>query len=229
MGTYKTKLIILSRRNINEADRLLYVFSLQKGKHTIIAKGARKSLAHLGGKIELYYCLFAQLAEGKTFDILTDAQILSTPSIEINKIDNIKKAYSISKLIDKLFINDHPQARIFFLLSNVFSDFNSKSRIILLAGLINELGFKPNPHTCPICRQKLNLPLSWSEIDGFVHQECVHTLREISDSQAKAIKLFLVEDFSFTNKINLDQNEIFDIELALEEYLIYHTGINIKN
>lgn len=231
MKGYKTKLIILSRKDFSESDRILTVYSLIYGRHKIIAKGSRKTLAHLGGKIEPYYILFANLVEGKTFDILTEAEIISSFEELRNDFSRLSVAYQMSYLINNLLPEKQPNQKIYFLLENFLQNLNSKNFYlgwnVLLAELIFELGYHPNLEKCAICHQNLQLPISWHINEGFCHKRCSPIAEVLTDDEAKIIKLILFGD-EIIMKIKISEKIINQIENYFEQYLAFHTGLEIS-
>lgn len=227
MPTYKTKLIILARRDYLEADRLLTVYSLAKGKHTIIAKGSRKTLAKLGGKIEPYYQLFAMLVEGKSFDILVEGEILKVPDASIIEEKKLHSAYQISRLINQLFRDFEGSQRVFHLLDEVLYPLTRTSWPLFLGGIIGQSGFAPDLKACDVCQQSLELPLAFSGQYGFRHAHCSQSLTPLTDQEAKLLKIAL-QNSSLLAKLVLDDRALARLELLLEEYISYHEEIEFK-
>jgi DNA repair protein RecO (recombination protein O) len=50
--TYRTQAIVLGHFEYGEADRILKLYSLEKGKFSAIAKGVRKISSHKAGHLE---------------------------------------------------------------------------------------------------------------------------------------------------------------------------------
>ena len=51
---YRTDAIILRRSDFGEADRLLTVFTPERGKLRLLAKGVRKTTSRKAGHVELF-------------------------------------------------------------------------------------------------------------------------------------------------------------------------------
>ncbi|MBU0999902.1 DNA repair protein RecO [Patescibacteria group bacterium] len=94
--------IILKRRNLGEADRILTVFTLQKGKILCLAKGVRRITSRRGGNVELLNRSLMYLHPARSFLILTEALVLDT--YQKLKEDLILSTYAfhIIELVDKL-------------------------------------------------------------------------------------------------------------------------------
>ncbi|MFN8520658.1 MAG: DNA repair protein RecO [Chloroflexota bacterium] len=78
MGTprsYRTKAIVLSRFELGEADRVLTLLTPHDGKVRAIAKGVRRPGSRIGGSVEPFAELELLLVRGRTFDVVTQAQV----------------------------------------------------------------------------------------------------------------------------------------------------------
>jgi DNA repair protein RecO (recombination protein O) len=68
--TVKTEAIVLRSIRYGEADRILHLYSRDRGRLGAIAKGARKSKSRFGGRLEPFFRLDLVLHEGRS-DLLT--------------------------------------------------------------------------------------------------------------------------------------------------------------
>ncbi len=121
MRTYKTEAIILKRKNIGEADRILTVFTRQYGKVQIKAVGVRKIASRRSPHIEPLNLVLLTLYRGRNLPILTEAQTQENFS-DIK--DNLKKvgfAYHICELVDGLCPENQENRSVFVLLRNTLS------------------------------------------------------------------------------------------------------------
>lgn len=68
--TVKTEAIVLRSIRYGEADRILHLYSRERGRVGAIAKGARKPRSRFGGRLEPFFRLDLVLHEGRS-DLLT--------------------------------------------------------------------------------------------------------------------------------------------------------------
>jgi DNA repair protein RecO (recombination protein O) len=73
---YRTEAIVLRRRDFGEADRLLTLFTPERGKIAALAKGARKPTSRKSGHVELYSRVQMLVAQGRDLDIVTQAEMV---------------------------------------------------------------------------------------------------------------------------------------------------------
>ncbi len=68
--TVKTEAIVLRSIRYGEADRILHLYSAQRGRVNAIAKGVRKPRSRFGGRLEPFFRLDLLLHEGRS-ELLT--------------------------------------------------------------------------------------------------------------------------------------------------------------
>jgi DNA repair protein RecO (recombination protein O) len=68
--TLKTEAVVLRSIRYGEADRILHLYSAQRGRIGAIAKGARKPRSRFGGRLEPFFRLDMLLHEGRS-ELLT--------------------------------------------------------------------------------------------------------------------------------------------------------------
>ena len=68
---YRVQAIVLRRTDHGEADRLLTLFTSDRGKIRVNAKGARKPSSRKSGHVELFTHVDFMLAKGHQIDVVT--------------------------------------------------------------------------------------------------------------------------------------------------------------
>jgi DNA repair protein RecO (recombination protein O) len=69
-ATVKTEAVVLRSIRYGEADRILHLYSRDRGRVGAIAKGARKPKSRFGGRLEPFFRLDLMLHEGRS-DLMT--------------------------------------------------------------------------------------------------------------------------------------------------------------
>lgn len=145
MQGIKTEGIILKRRNLGEADRILTVFSMQRGKISIIAKGVRRITSRRSGNVELLNRVSMYLHQGKTFLILTEAISLDTFQKIKQDLTLSTYSYHIIELVDKLTAENQENRILYEYLVEILKRLERKPRQILIRAfevkLLVNLGF----------------------------------------------------------------------------------------
>ncbi len=145
MRGFKAEGIILRRKNLGEADRILTVFTLQRGKLSILAKGVRRITSRRAGNVELLNKVSMFLHPGKNFFILTEAQSLDTYSKLKEDLTLSTYAFHIMELADKLAAENQENRILYEHLVQVLKRLESRPRQILVRAFevktLSALGF----------------------------------------------------------------------------------------
>lgn len=158
MGTRTVEGIILSRKDIGEADRLLTVFTKEEGKIKVVARGSRRIKSKLSAHIEPYSNGKYFLASGKTFDILAGAEC-NSQIIELTKDMELYKDLSyVFEVLNLLTQEKQPLPKIYEtlkILPEKLSELESKKRQILIRyfeyKILSEIGYEPDFTKCKKC------------------------------------------------------------------------------
>lgn len=145
MAGFKTEGIILKRRNFGEADRILTVFTLNKGKISVMAKGVRRITSRRAGNVELLNRVQMFLYPGKHFLILTEAQSLDTYQKLKENLTLSTYAYHIIELVDKLTAENQENRDLYIEFVEVLKRLERNPRQILVrafeAKILSLMGF----------------------------------------------------------------------------------------
>ena len=116
--SFRTPALILKRRNFDEADRLLTVITPEHGKRDVIAKGARKTTSTKTGHVELFTIVDMLISRGRTFDIVTQAE-MQRPYLPLRE-DLQRGAYAsyIAELLDRFTMLGEDDFRTLYVLIN---------------------------------------------------------------------------------------------------------------
>ncbi len=77
-STYKAEGVVLSRRDLGDADRIVTLFTREFGRRRLVARGSRRPTSQLAPHIELFSRVRLVGVVGANLDVLTQAQSLAT-------------------------------------------------------------------------------------------------------------------------------------------------------
>jgi len=148
MQTFSTTGVVLKRMNYGEADRLITIFSEDKGKIVVIAKGVRKPTSAKKSALEpgMYSKIFC--AETHGLPILTQALVISDNANAMNGLDTIRDLSQVLEIIDTITVDAEPQPLLFSKLLSILQEIQLQSQswrkrvIDLLKEMMDELGFE---------------------------------------------------------------------------------------
>lgn len=115
---YTVEGIILKRRAVGEADRMLTVYTRQLGKIRVLGKGVRRIHSRRSGHVELFSRVILTLHTHGSIDIMTEAQAVVSGSLFETHASRIAYAYCMCELVDQLLADRQEHADIFFLLAD---------------------------------------------------------------------------------------------------------------
>ncbi|MDO8507459.1 MAG: DNA repair protein RecO [bacterium] len=126
--TYKVTGIVLGKKNFFETDRIIEIFTLEKGKVRAVVKGARKSSSKLAGSTELFTYGDFFLAKGKNLDIVTSVVSKNHFQKAAGNLKNISQLFLISEVLNKLLPADMPNESIFAETIKIFELINKNAK-----------------------------------------------------------------------------------------------------
>lgn len=145
MRAFKTEGIVLKRRDFGEADRILVVFTLARGKISVVAKGVRRITSRRAGNVELLNRVSMFLYPGKQLFTLTEATSIDTYQKLKEDLTLSTYAYHIIELVDKLTVEDQENRILYELTVRVLERLSANPRQIWVRAyevkVLSNLGF----------------------------------------------------------------------------------------
>lgn len=102
MPNYNATGLVLHRTDLGEYDRILTLYTRERGKLSAVAKGARRGSSRLSGATELFVLARMQLAVGKSLDIVTQCEIESNFVGLRTDLQRLARATYLCELLDGL-------------------------------------------------------------------------------------------------------------------------------
>src|ERR687894_514701 len=118
-GSLKTEAIVLRSFRYGEADRVLHLYTPDRGRLAAIAKGVRRTKSRFGGRLEPFFRLDMVLHEGRS-DLLTvtsASTVAGHPRLreDARALDGAARA---CEAVARVFDDGDPHAGVFHLLAN---------------------------------------------------------------------------------------------------------------
>lgn len=77
MGLYRDEAVVLRTQKLGEADRIITLLTRGTGRVRAVAKGVRRTTSRFGSRLEPFTYVDLQLAEGRSLDVVTQAETLA--------------------------------------------------------------------------------------------------------------------------------------------------------
>ena len=179
MKTYKTEGIVIKRRNLGEADKILTILTKRFGKLQVKAPGVRRITSRRSPHVELLNHTFFSLYYGKSLPVVTEAEAISTFSKIKENLQKVSMAYHICELIDNLCPDNQENYEAFVLLKDTFSKLTNgvdKNNLIkgfeldllLKLGYIKPISISSTFNTTAFIEQILEKKLKTRQIAPFL-------------------------------------------------------------
>ena len=73
---YRVSAVVIRQRELGEADRILVLYTLERGKLSAVAKGIKRPRSKLAGSLQLFSHASVQLAAGRSLEVATQARAI---------------------------------------------------------------------------------------------------------------------------------------------------------
>ncbi len=236
---YQTEVIVLRRTDFGEADRLLTVFTPERGKLRLIAKGARKPISRKSGHVELFSHSQFLVAMGRELDIITQAETLE-PFLPL-RIDLLRTtyAYYVAEMADAFTAERDENRPLFDLLRDALGWVCTAEDLPLVARyyelhLLGLVGYQPQLFVCGGCKKQLEPEVNYlSAADGGVFCRKCGTDRvgtiELSVNALKVLRFLQTRDWETCRFLRLSSASHAEIERAMNAYITYHLERQLKS
>ena len=108
MNNFVTDAINLKAYNLSEADKIIVMYSRDKGLIRGVAKGVKKPKSKLGARMDLLVANKLMLYKGKSLDRICQAEALNTFQKTRRNMDKIFYSMYISEVVSSFGVEDDP-------------------------------------------------------------------------------------------------------------------------
>lgn len=243
MSLFKTKAIILKKKNFRENDRIFLTFTQKEGKLELLAKGSRKQKSKLAGLLEPFSLAEIMYARGRGFEQITSVKILKSYKNIRNNFLLITWLGLVVEIIERHIKPKYREREVFELLRNLLDilergrEKEDLKKIILIFAslfkLFKILGFRPQLYFCLHCLRKIKPKGSRFSLSlgGLLCPACQkldsHSF-QIQDSTIKILRLFLAENFIKIKKLKLTEKDLEEIKEVAFAYFPYILESELK-
>lgn len=236
---YKTAGIVLRQRKLGEADKILTLFTPNLGKLDAVAKGVRRPKSKLAGHVEPLTHSSFLLAQGRTLDVVTQAQGIDVFLPLREDLESMGRALYAVELVDRFTAERQESYPIFRLLLETLGrlagrkDLDTVLRYFEMR-LLNHTGFRPQLERCVSCGGALEPETNyWSASGGGVLcPACVAgepLVRPLSVNALKVLRLLQGASFAEVAKVAIPASLAAELERHLRDYLRYVLERDIRS
>jgi len=159
MPSYRAEAIVLRTHKLGEADRIITLLTRERGKVRAVAKGVRRTKSKFGARLEPFSRVDLLVFEGKSLDIITQAESLNAYGQDLALDYSLWTAgQTMLETADRLTPEDSISAESQYLLLvgalRTLVSGEHAANLVLDAFLLRALsmaGYSPTLNACVVC------------------------------------------------------------------------------
>lgn len=235
--TYRVKAVALYRRSFGENNTIVTIYTTEKGKLELIARGTKKSKSKLAAHLEPITLVDIMVVRGKKYDYIGSAISENCYFDLKNSLEKIKAAGEVIRILNLIVKTGDCDKEIFELLISYFDFLNSAKEELnydlfvqlFIFKLLIKLGHQPDLYYCVNCHNKI-LPIN-NKFDlirgGIICDKCFSQNENkyqltISENSIKVLRLINKSNFENLIKIKINDNLKEEIIKIIGSFLSYH-------
>ena len=179
-GPLRTEAIVLRSIRYGEADRILHLYTPDRGRLSAIAKGARRARSRFGARLEPFFHVRAVLHEGRSELLtVTGVDTIAAHARLREQAATLDAAARACDAVSRLFETSDPHPEVFRLLANELGLLESDAaharpgnglafrlKLLLAAGIVPQLS------ACAVCGETEHLSGFSGAAGGVVCNAC---------------------------------------------------------
>ncbi|OKL47480.1 DNA repair protein RecO [Boudabousia liubingyangii] len=200
---YRDRGIVLRTHKLGEADRIVTLLTRERGLLRVVAKGIRRTSSKFGARLEPFGVVDVQLHEGRSLDILTQAELVNAYGALIAADYDLYTAGALLlECSEKLNEAGQPNPEQFHLLLgalNALARRRYPPDLVVAAYLLRAFsleGWEPSLHYCANCGET-DLRFFSAEGGGGLCANCASTAacRALAPEAFELLQALLASDW----------------------------------
>lgn len=218
----KTLALVLKKQNIGETDRILTIFSPTFGKKRVVVRAVRRTTSKLAGHLDTFMVSQLILTDKPDLPQITSAVLVESFEQMRSNLADVDRAFAISKIVERVILEDVPQQSIFQLTLDAFVRLNDAHRwpavwLTFLGNLTDRLGLDVSNFRCASCNQLPTGRSQWAVNDRALYcQNCSAPngtdVIPLSLSAVRLLNLVTKKNYSLIQRVAIPPNAALEAE-----------------
>lgn len=232
---YTTEAMVLSVRDMGEADRLAVLFSRDRGKITAAAYGARRPRSRLAGAVQSFAQVDISMMSGKNLDTIGQCEVKRSFRELREDITLMTYAAFLAELVSELWPDRSSDPSAYDVLVGAFGLLSERNpRLVALAGawqLLALAGFHPEYERCVSCGHVLAMPAFFDACaGGAVCSGCEHSsLQPMDDAVCGLVDKLLNINWKQPPQFKVTGSTLLQAEKMLIEFISHRIERPLKS
>lgn len=229
MGYIKTKGVVIKEVNVGEADKILTIFSKNKGKISGSAKGARRPKSSLVAGTQLFCYSDMVLFKGKDMYSINSCDVIESFYEIRNDLVKLTYAAYINEIILDIVQEEQPSSKVLQLFLNSLYMLAKTDKApeqiarVFEIRLISILGYAPWVRGCINCGNDEFIDFSFSfRKCGYLCKQCVkedNYALPLTEGAARAINFIVHSNIRSIFSFDVSENVLSELGRVSKRYL----------
>jgi DNA repair protein RecO (recombination protein O) len=240
MAEYKTSAIVLRTYDYSDYDKIVVLYSRERGLLRGIAKGIKKTKALMRGKLEPLMASDLILFEGRNLDIINQSAPIDYFKNLRKDLKKITYALYFAELLAAFGMEDDPQSETYYnLIFNALKEVEQASSntyvehflVKFQLQLISLVGYAPMLDICDVCREVVSpdAPVYFnSHQGGLFCNLCAQAAPEFTELSPPLYKYLLHLNQTNLTNLSVDLTTIVKAHCILLDYIKKKTSYKLK-
>ena len=234
MAIIKTEAIVLSGIPQGETSRILRLLTRDRGRVSVIAKGARKWKNRFGGTLEALNRIDAvyYYKESRDLQILTQADVICAYQDVKNDLGRLTAGLAAAEIIQQLHIGEDESESTFALFTGLLGALDSPGlppHVLywrFLMRFLAESGFEMSVNDCRMCGAVVEIfPAAFSlRRGGVLCPSCAgnESVQRVSEEAVRALRSAQNSPVKSLGDMTVSDSAVAEIFSLLDRYYRYH-------
>jgi DNA repair protein RecO (recombination protein O) len=233
-GTYKTEAVVLRSIRYGEADRVLHLYTADRGRIGAVAKGVRRVKSRLGGRLEPLSRVRLVLHEGRgELSTVSQVDTLNAHPALRERRDSLERASQACEAVLRLLDSTEPNRPAYNLLCNELALLDADpaaagrgQAVAFRAKLLLAAGFAPELSSCAACGEAEHLGAFSPSAGGVVCAGCEAGSFPLSEHAHRFLDEALAKPLSDVPEA--PGQALAQADRALAETLEHHAHVRLR-
>lgn len=229
--TLKVDAVVLRHSDWGEADRLLTLYSRERGKLRAIAKGVRKVQSRKAGHLEPFTRVIIMLAKGQDLWIVTQAEASNLFQPIREDLQKMGQAAYVVELLDRFTYEEGQNWQLYKLLTDTLERLSAVEDTFIPVRyyemrLLDLLGFRPLLFECAACGEKIAARDQYfsADLGGVLCPKCAdrgQSRRQVSLEALRFLRHIQRSDYGEASRADPPAAVRLEMEALQNYYLTY--------
>lgn len=230
--SFRVEAVVLKHYDQGEADRMLTVYSRQRGKLRALAKGVRKVHSRKAGHVEPFTHVSLQLATGRHWYVLSQAEAIDTYPRLRQELEQVGNASYVVEMLDRFsYEEEESNSAIFQLLTDTLKRLDGGQDAFVTVRyyemqLLDLLGFRPELHKCVVSKREIQPQDQYfsAALGGIVSPEAAKGLAGVIPSSIETLRYmrhFQRSSYTEAQRAQVPAKIQGEMETLMQHYITY--------